>query len=276
MEDDLFLEERKHDEKTAFISNSAVYTSMDIWREQDGTHGSFTLDDKLGGWYWHGDDDEFLLGLLRVGNSKIYDEFKEDLEESKITKNDMAEAIKTSLNKRPSDGIWHIIGDNRNYKGFDRYDEFYDEEYSIKQCLTHDQKVSKKKAEEVASRITDEASWKMKSTEDIFEELEESISNDVGRLAIGSHNKSWKEFVMDVVDGCKTAEDTATGFMDCVTDELLELKEEGEEAYEEDYRDAIYEALAEVISDKKVLKDIAKDTGVPFSKVEACANGGGW
>ena len=81
---------------------------------------------------------------------------------------------------------------------------------------------------------------------------------------------------MDVVDGCKKSEDTATGFMDCVTDELLELKEEGEMAYEEDYRDAIYEALGKVVSDKETLKGISKDTGVPLRKIEACANGGGW
>ena len=260
---DIEEELRKH--KSASIYEPA-YVTMEIDHEKDGIHGSFSLDDKVG-WCWYGDDDEFLLGMLRVGDSQVSDKFKEELADSNITKHEIKEAIKTSLRKNPSDGLYHILGDNRNYLGFDIGDEFYDEEYEIRSCL-EENGVDRDKAEEVASMITEEASWEVPDTKDIFEELEKELTKDAYRLV--SKNVSWKKVVMDAIDACNTKK-TASEFFDCIADELVPLKEEGMDAFYSDYMDAVYEAMSKVTHDKNKLKEIANKTGVDFKKVEKCA-----
>lgn len=253
--------------KTVSVYTPA-YVRMDL--HSDGT-GDFSLDDKAG-WAWYGGNDEFLLGMLRVGSSRggLYTKFRKELQDSNIKKEMIAEAIEKSIEKNPSDGLYHILGDNSSYLGFGLPEELIDEEDNIKECL-EETGLPEEMAEDIAGEIRDIALWKTPSSQDIFNKLEKELAKDVSPLV--GEKKEWKEFVKDAIDVCMKKEDTAEDFMDCVIDELLPLKEEGISLILSEHNIAAYNALSKVAKDRRVLSDIATRFGrgkIDVRTIERC------
>ena len=228
--------------------------------------GTFSLDDRMG-WRWSGDDDAFLLGILRVGGSSVADEFYEELESSDVTKADMKRAIRHSLAKDPKDGLYALIGDNNAYMGYDNSaidSRYSDQQYEIENCLEKNF-YEKQKAHKVADEIVDKSFSDMPSNKDVFEEYENELTKNY------DGKKSWKQFVESkIIKGCDYHE-KATEFMKCVRESLEQEQEGIREGFFEKFDEAIYSAMK--ISDDD-LKEIAEQHEIPYKVVEHCAHGG--
>ena len=243
---------------------SPAYVNMELY--EDGT-GSFSLDDKVG-WAWYGDDDDFVLGLIRVGDSTVARKFIDELNESDIDRSEIKEAIEKSLDKNPSDGLYHILGDNSTYLGFGVQDELIDEEYEIKRCL-ESSGVNEKLAEEIAEEIVGEALLEAPPTSDVFERLENRLTNNAYDLV--GEKKRWKDVVKEAVDVCIEKEKTTGDFVECVLEKLLPLKQEGMELFFNEYGSKLREKLYEVANRKEIIDKISKKTGVDSDVITFCA-----
>lgn len=243
--------------KEVYISEPA-YIRMQIY---DDGEGSFSLDSKTG-WFWYGGTDDFLLGLLRVGDSTASEKFLKELKEENITKEDIKKAIYKSLDKNPSDGLYHLLGDNANYMGFDIYDEWIDIEERIKDCLTlHG--IDEKKAEDIAKEITHEASYYQPPPSEVFEKKEKEFTEYVPHKV-----RSWKNVVKKSIEYCDAKYNEIDDFVKCIYDELLPLKEDLSIDFIDSYYAELEKSLQKI--DKNKIQEIGNKFNVPIDKIEAC------
>lgn len=243
-------------------SDKGAYIDMVILKNGGG---KFSLDDRIG-WRWSGDDESFLLGILRVGGSSVADEFYKELETSDVTKADFKRAIRHSLNKDPKDGLYSLIGDNSAYEDYNGLgdSEYSNQQYEVKNCL-EDNFYEKEKAEKIADVILMKSTENVPGSREIFEEYENELTKNY------SGKKSWKQFVENnIIKGCDH-EGTAKDFMKCVHGALEQEKENIREGFYEHYTNAIMGAMS--ISDDD-LKEIAEEHDIPYKVVEHCARGG--
>lgn len=252
--------QEKKQEKQVLISSPA-YIRMEIYKDGEG---SFSLDSKTG-WSWYGDTDNFLLGLLRVGSAhgEICNKFLEELEDEEVTKEDIKTAIKKSLQKDPSDGLYHLLGDNANYLGFGIFDEYADVDYSLEKCF-EDKGIKKSKIRDVVNEIIFRASLKSPSTSEFFEKKEAELTRDMRPYA----NGSWKDVVNDAIDYCDIRYKDVSQFVECIWDRLIPLKEEISEDFISEYEYECRKSLTELSKDD--IDEISKKTGVDKNKIEAC------
>jgi len=254
------IDEELEDYKRVSIYFPA-YVSMEILHDDEGVSGSFSIDDKIG-WCWYGEDDEFLLGLIRVARSSINKKFLDKLKQSDVTKDEIKEAIKNSIEKNPSDGLYALLGDNATYTGFGVYDEWSDIEYNIKDCL-EDDGVSSETAEKVAREITDKAVYYQPSTKEVFEKLEKEYTKDM--YPYTPKGKSWKDAVTDAIHKCDAKHEDVGDFVDCIADELnFDLAEDFYNEYSARLNEAVHKL------NKEDIKDVSEETGVDVSLIEAC------
>jgi len=243
---------------------SPAYVDLDICKERNKIYGDWSLDDKMG-WAWYGEDDEFILGILRVGNSSVYDDFQKELEESNITKNELKKAMLHSINKNPKDGLYHLIGDNSAYLDFQGISDsiYEDMEYDVSECLKNNF-IPDDKAEEVASELTYNALDEAKPIEKIFEEYEDDLAKNF------RDSKSWKEFIKETIEACDTYE-KAKDFLDCIVDKVNEEKEEVRKGFWEEVRNSYYESYN---LKKEDIKELSKEYDVPEKLIDYCGHGG--
>lgn len=255
------------EERRVYVFHPA-YIHMDLWKEEDGWHGAFSLDDRVG-WSWYGDDDTFLLGLLRVydTNKEVINEFEKEVEDEGVRKKEIKEAILNSLKQDPSDGLYHLLGDNSMYMGFGIIDEYAGFEHEMNACL-REKLGDLEKAKQITFDIVDEAIDYEKSSEEVFEEIEKRLTKNSSDLT--GKNVSWKEFVKETIDKCDAEHKDTTGFLECVADELLELKDDGIELFYVEYDANIREAIEKAVSKKKKMKEIAEKHNILFGDMEAC------
>lgn len=251
------------DESVKEMTMHAPYINMKFFKDGGG---EFNLDDGVG-WRWWGTDDTFLLGLIRVGNSKVYDGWKKLLAEHRdITKNDIKGAIKRSLNKDPKDGLYTLIGDNVAYKDFDCLSdaEYSNRQYDVKECLENNF-YEKEIADKVADNIVYEALKNTRSSEEIFEDYEAELTKD-----FDGQGKSWKEVVEDIIDVCNKHK-KAVDFTDCVTDEINEHKEGIREGFYERFTEDYWEHFS---LDDEDVKRLAEEHELPEKIISHCGRGG--
>ena len=221
--------------KSATIYNPA-YINMEIAKDIDvgEIFGRWSVDDNIG-WRWSGDDESFILGMLRVLKSRASDQFDKELEESDITKDDIKKAILHSINKDPKDGLYSLIGDNNAYLDFQNLadGEYYDREHEIKQCLKNNF-LNEEKIDSLADDIIYKALSDVRSSKEIFEEYEQELVKDF------KNGKTWRDFVKDSVKACDHHK-TAKEFMTCVFEEIMTEEESIIEGYHEKFRNAYYE-----------------------------------
>jgi len=240
---------------------SPAYVSMDIYHDGDVVGGSIAIDDKVG-WCWYDEDDEFLLGLIRIAKSSIDEQFLEKMRQSDVTKEEIKSAIKHSIEKNPSDGLYALLGDNATYTGFGVDGEWEDIKYDIQKCL-EENGLPSEKADDVADTIIGKAVFHQPSTREVFEKLEKRYTENMYPYA--EEGKSWKDVVMDAIDKCDEKHKDASGFVDCVTEKLnLDL----DESFYGEYYETAYDALHEV--DKDDIKDVSNETGIDSSLIEKC------
>lgn len=230
---------------------------------EDG-EGSFSLDSKTG-WAWYGDTDEFLLGLLRVGDSTLWKKFLDELKKEGVTKKEIITAINKSLEKDPSDGLYHLLGDNATYLGFGVYDEWADIDYALTECL---KEKGVKNPRDVADKIIGEATIHQPSTSEVFERLEKELTKDMSKYT--NRKGSWKDVVKNAIHTCNAKYKEVDEFVECIYDELLPLKEDLTKTFYEKYEDGVRRAFYK-LSDRD-LKKISNETGIDFSKIEACVS----
>ena len=245
--------------KKEAVVYSPAYIHMDIYNNGEG---KFSLDDKVG-WAWYGTTDEFLLGLLRVGDSTQYNKFLEEIKREGITKDDIKTAIKKSLDKNPSDGLYHLLGDNGSYLGFNVPDEWSDIQYGLKRCLERE---GVENAEDVADEIVFEASLHQPSTKEIFEEMENRLTWDMSYYT--DKQGSWKKVVNDTIQYCDANYDDVDGFVDCINDKLLSLKEDLIQDFYNEYGQKAVNALHNLSND--TLKEKSVKMGVDVEQIKAC------
>jgi|GEM_PF-3391014 len=246
--------------KDVMITEPA-YVHMELYGDGEG---AFSLDSKTG-WAWYGDTDDFLLGLLRVGDSTVGKKFLDKLKEENITKKEIITAIKKSLEKNPSDGLYHLLGDNSTYIGFGVYDEWSDIDYRLKECL---EEKGVKNPEDVADEIIGEATYYQPSTKEVFERMEKELTKDMSKYT--NKRGSWKDVVNKAIRVCDNKYREVDKFVDCIYDELLPLREDLTKAFHEQYESKVYDAFQKLNDND--LKKVSKETGVDFSKIKACVS----
>jgi len=247
--------------KEVLISDPA-YVHMEIYSDGEG---AFSLDSKTG-WAWYGDTDNFLLGLLRVGDSTVWKKFLDEFKKENITKKEIITAINKSLEKDPSDGLYHLLGDNSAYLGFGMYDEWADIEHELKRCLERE---GIKNPDDVTDEIVDKAAiYYQPSTKEVFERMERELTKDMS--AYTDKKGSWKDVVNEAIRKCDNQYEETDDFVECIYDELLPLKEDLTEKFYEEYYSEVYKAFREVTD--RDLKEISNKTGVDFSKIKACVS----
>jgi len=229
--------------------------------------GKFSLDDGIG-WRWSGDDESFLLGILRVGGSIVADEFYKKLDASNVTKSDMKRAILHSLDKDPKDGLYSLIGDNGAYEGGAGEGEQSNQQYEIEECLQESLRKryvedAKEKARKISWDVVEKITEKVPGDKEIFEDYENELAKNY------SGGKSWGHFVKNnIIKGCDH-EVTAKDFIKCVYDALEQEKDDIREGFYEHHSNAFRGALSISYDD---LKEIAEEHSIPFKAVELCAD----
>lgn len=245
-------------------STNGAYVHMDILKNGGG---KFYLDDRMG-WMWSGDDESFLLGILRVGGSDVVaDEFYKKLEASDVTKADIKRAILHSLDKDPKDGLFSLIGDNVAYEGGS--DDSNDDPYwaDLTSCLENNFN-EEDTAKEIAADIIEKSTENVPGSREIFNKYENKLAKN---YTLQPGGKSWKHFVKNnIVAGCDH-EGTAKAFMRCVYYSLEQEKENIREGFDEHRTNAIMNATS--ISDAH-LKELAEKYNIHYKVIEHCAHGG--
>jgi len=206
------------DEKFEIMYPKGAYVRLDIWKDEKGRkHGAWSLDDKMG-WCWYGEDDMFLLGLLRVNSVIPY--MRETLN-TKFSKDDIAEAIRTSLSLNPTDGLYHILGDNAYFMQDIEFDESAEAEYweqDWRDYLAENLGIPEHKAKEIAEEIVDDM-WIHYSLKD--DDMEAELMEDASAIYDDARRgQKWKDYVLEKVRKCEDVTTTTTEFMECVNDSL--------------------------------------------------------
>lgn len=228
--------------------------------------GRFTIDDKSG-WYWSGDYDNFLTGLIRVYKSKMFEDFNKELAESDIKKSDIKRAILTSLKKDKKDGLYALLGDNRVYNGFEDFSDsmWSDESDDIKSCLKRNG-LDETKANDIADEIVSKGARNLKSSQAIFEEYETELAKD-----FMDKKKPWNDVMKGIVNVCDKTEKSVDGFVRCLGDKTAEFElDDPENQFEresEAWRSRYH------VTDKS-LKEISKKHSIPVKLLDTCAHGG--
>ena len=78
------------------------------------------------GWFWDGDQRDLGGFTVRMSDSKVKDEFLQDLRDSDVQLNDMKEAITKSIQKK--NGLYEISGGNGVWKFGEDFSEQFSEE----------------------------------------------------------------------------------------------------------------------------------------------------
>lgn len=241
--------------------HSPAYVSMEILKSGGG---KFSVDDRMG-WRWSGDDESFLLGILRVGKSSVAEQFDKELDETSITKNDIKRAIRHSLAKDPKDGLFTLIGDNQAYRDFQGLgdSEWSDRDYEVKECLENNF-YDKDKASAVSDDILDKGLMNVRSSENIFNEYEKEIAKNF------EDGKTWYEYVEEGLKACDHHR-TARDFMTCIQEHIWEEEESVREGFFEKFREVWREDF-EITDDE--LKELSEKHEIPEKIMDHCAHGG--
>jgi len=244
------------------MSGPMYYVNMEFTKKG----GRFTIDDKSG-WYWSGDYDNFLTGLIRVYKSKMFEDFNKELAESNIKKSDIKRAIITSLNKDKKDGLYALLGDNRVYNGFDDLTDslWSDESSEIESCLKKNG-VGEEVSKDIADEIVSSGANNLKGSHEIFEEYETELSKD-----FMDKKKPWKDVMKGIVNACEKDEKSVVGFVKCIGDATAEFNLDDPEAQFERESEAWHSRYR--VTDKS-LKEISEKHGIPVKTLDTCAHGG--
>jgi hypothetical protein len=265
------------------------YITVSIY--DDGS-GEIDLSDPMG-WYSSGGRDSFLLNLIRIKRSSVFNDFKNSLHESvrkpnsskvegePILKEDIIQAINYSLLEDPSDGLYGLLGDNRS--AYD-YDDFMssrqsDEEYEIKNCF-EDNFIEKQTAEYLAETIAEKAGATLPDEKDVKDELIKELRDE---FHLHHPRMSWKDFIAENIKKCDVENDNqkspffrykendAAGFIDCLTSIINDYHDDAEELYYESCTNAFYEKWG---VDDEFLKNLSEEKGIPFEILTHCSHGG--
>jgi chemotaxis regulatin CheY-phosphate phosphatase CheZ len=240
----------------------------------DGT-GKINLDDLIG-WRHSGDKDQFLLNLLRISTSRINELFLKKMHESTknpdyITKKEIISAIKKSMELDPSDGLYHILGDNAMYDWDDKLVNMsYDDAYEIEKCIK-DNYYTQEKAQKIADNIRDRIDDNLPSLSDILDETRDELTED------------WKNHIDDAIEQCdeenimqlspffrKKISDAAN-FISCVAEKAQDFKEDVTDVLFENISNKYYEERN--ITDD-FLKEISEKHEIPVDVLQHCSRGG--
>lgn len=244
------------------ISQPMAYVNMEFTK----IGGRFTIDDKSG-WYWSGDYDNFLTGLIRVYKSKMFEDFNKELAESDIKKSDIKRAILTSLKKDKKDGLYALLGDNRVYNGFEDFSDsmWSDESHEIKSCLKKNG-LNEEVAEKIADEIVSNGARNLKSSREIFEELETGLSKN-----FMDKKKPWKDVMRGILNACDREKKSVDSFVRCIGDKTAEFNLDDPETQFERESEAWHSRYR--VTDKS-LKEISKKHSIPVKLLDTCAHGG--
>lgn len=257
-------------QKNVALSSDCAY--IDLIINENG--GRWFLDDRCGGWMWHGDYDNFLLGLLRVGKSFIIDDFvNQALKEEEITKYDIFNAIQKSLLKNPADGIYAVMGDNRFFLSDEIYiyednvGEYYKDEL-VQEGLPRDQ------ADEIVDEIMDDVELNEKDFIKPVEEDPNILYRETEEFPKGiPKNMNWRDFVIDVSYGCMQDSEDAGDMIMCITDKLYPSNDEAFMYNRFEFiDDIIYEkfldAEEELLENPDKIEELAEKVNIPPEKLK--------
>lgn len=202
-------------------------------------------------------------------NAMHYQEFKE----MRIRKSDFITAIKKSLELDSTDGLNAIVPSEQTCEE-ESNDFAQNDFYELKDCFQRNF-MEKKFAEHLSDRINDNA-WSKS-------DFSASAARDdfIKDLSKTYDNGTWKDFVEQKIQKCDNehnleaspffkSHNDAIGFLDCVSGELRDEKENLNEPYYDHCRDAFLKSWG--YHDEEFLKELSEEEEVPYEILEHCAD----
>jgi len=172
------------------------------------------------GWYWTGNEDDMLGFLLRIGNSRVSEEFLEEMKRYGISFDDLKNILLNDL--KHNDGLYEITGDNQVWEFGYLNDLFEDEVDSDLDGLEEFEGLSDEEKEELKEKALEQAEMD-------FDEFEKKYGDDYKELMKNAirNAHSFDEFFTDVSAYSEDMNEKVLGYV-------------SEKAYE-----TLYEALNE-------------------------------
>ena len=143
------------------------------------------------GWYWSGDENDMLGFLLRIGNSRVSEEFLEEMKRYGISFDDLKGILLKDL--KHNDGLYELSGDNQVWK-FGYLDDLLDNEMDSNLD-------SFEEFEELSDEQKEELKEKAFEHVDInFDDFEKEYGNDYENLIKKAieNTRSFDEFFHDI------------------------------------------------------------------------------
>lgn len=161
------------------------------WSVTEDGHNDLRLGNSTTeGWIWNGGDEDMVGFLVRIGESKITQEFLNDVE-GKVDFNDVKPILKENIKK--NDGLYELSGDNVIW----HFGEWEIDSDAEKQELIENDGLSEKNAEAVIDK-----SWSYYSPD--FDDFEKQYGEEYreGMMSKLENSNSFQGFIENV-DGFK-------------------------------------------------------------------------